>query len=86
MHKILELELLNVQKGMIEKINEIKATFMPTIRKPNKKAADFLADYEKEKQVLKKYNCKDSSEIIEFLVEIESAAMDLQFILFRNKQ
>lgn len=84
MNAILKLELLALKKRLGESIDEIKTAFMPTDIKENRSAAELIEGYEKEKQLLKKYKCNNTSEMVTFLVQIEAASQELTTILHYN--
>jgi len=79
MEKLLKDKIINIKNDLENEKIEIYKTFL-TYKKKNT-ATELLAWYKKEKEVLKKYNCANSSEILDYLTKVESVLRDLFYIL-----
>lgn len=81
MNSLLRQDLVNLKLDYIKQKEEIKRVILWVWRLPNNNINDVMKNYNEEKEILKKYNCSDTSEILDYLTSLERSIMDLDFII-----
>lgn len=81
MNSLLRQDLVNLKLDYTKQKEEIKRVILWVWRLPNNNITDVMKNYNEEKEVLKKYNCFDTSEILDYLTRLERSLMDLDFII-----
>lgn len=77
LNPLLKTELQKLQQNFEKNIKEIKYIFFENYQ--------WLEWYKNEQKLIKRYWLKDSNEIIDKLVELESALSNLNSILFYDR-
>lgn len=81
MNSLLRQDLINLKLDYIKQKEEIKGVILWVWRLPNNNITDALINFDKEKEILKKYNCSDTSEIMDYLTSLQRSLMDLGLII-----